>query len=219
MALLDNSQGTTRELVLKDGVLRTDGAVASITAPRDWTASMWSKSVHPQMPRQISITLSKPDSKVAVGIFFSGEVLEEYEARQRQQNLFDHDVSMRASSSQAKQPMAESGIRSKTSKLQDLIFLAAPHPVPSSEKYCLGLQSTEFNGMKSVMFEFENADLGSKTIEYCIDVNGDGRVIYILYFTAPKDSFPEHMDTAVEIFKSTVWRKDFDPLKTIEIVD
>lgn len=137
----------------------------------------------------------------------------------RKQDLFDKDFSMRASDIEAQSPSPISGPMSRISNLQDLILEAAPHPVQSTEKYCLGVKSTEFSGFKAVMFEFENPDQNSKTIEYCLDVFGDGKVVYIIYYRAPIDVFAEHVDTAVEIFKTSVWRTDFDPTVNLDVVN
>lgn len=61
MALLDNNPGTSRELDVTDGVLKTNGALVSIAVPSDWTASINSKFNHPDYPNRTSIKLSKKD--------------------------------------------------------------------------------------------------------------------------------------------------------------
>lgn len=169
------------------------------------------------MPLKTSITLSDPNSKVSVGIYFSGEILKGHEGLQRKKHLFDKDVTMRASSSEAKEPAAESGMLSRISTMDDVIMEAAPHAVQSDEGFCLGIRSTNFKGFKTVIFEFENSDIGRRTIEYCMDVFGNGEMIHILFYSAPIESFAENMDAAVDIFNTTVWRTDFDPYKNIEV--
>lgn len=43
-------------------------------------------------------------------------------------------------------------------------------------------------------------------------------VVYIIYYRAPIDVFAKHVDTAVEIFKTSVWRTDFDPTVNLDVV-
>lgn len=219
MALLGNSRGTSKPITLNDGLLKTNGALVSIKVPSDWTASIYSKAIHPDLPKETSITLAKPDTEVSIGIFFSGIVHDASDGRIRKRIVFDKDISMRASDNEAKQPAATEGALSRISRLQHVLLTAAPHPVMSNEKFCLGVNSTEFSGFKAVMFEFENPDLDSKTIEYCLDVFGDGKVVYMLYYLAPIDIFAKHVDMAVEIFKTSVWRTDFDPMVTLDVVE
>jgi hypothetical protein len=112
--------------------------------------------------------------------------------------------------------MGGEGALANISHMRNLLLAAGDHAVQSDEKYCRAIKSTEFNGMKSVIFEFENESTGTKTFEYCIDVLGNGQVVYALYYRAPIGSFADEIDTALNTFESSVWRKDFDPFVALE---
>lgn len=99
-----------------------------------------------------------------------------------------------------------------------LLVAAGTHAVQSDEKYCRAIKSTEFNGLKSVIYEFDNESLGTKAVEYCLDVLGNGRVVYSLYYRAAINSFSEEMDAALNAFQSSQWRKDFDPAIPLDVV-
>lgn len=58
-----------------------------------------------------------------------------------------------------------------------------------------------------------------ESIEYCIDVQGDGRVVYFLYYLAPIDAFDAGVDDAVSTFQTSVWRTDFDPMTRLEAIE
>lgn len=220
MALLDNRDLASRELALKDGVLKTDGALVSMSVPNGWSAKMLTSGNPPGMPPETLIILKKSDGlKISIGVYFSGVVYEEIDGRIRKESLFDQQISMKAGTPEATSLIGGEGALASETKMQVLLLQAGRHGVQSDEAYCRAIKTTEFNGLKCVIYEFQNESTGTRAIEYCIDVLGNGCIVYALYYRAPIETFAENMDTAVEVFKSSVWRKDFDPYKAIEIVD
>lgn len=220
MALLNDSSRTSKELSLKNGVLKTNGALVSIKVPDGWTGSKSSKTIQPTLPPETYFILRKaPDSKTSIGVFFSGIVLDDVEAGMRKSKIFDNELRLKAGSPEATRFMAQEGALSKVTELRNAIMSAAPHAVQSDEKYCLAVMSTDFNGLKSIIFEFQNEATGTKSIEYCIDVLGNGQVIYILYYRAAIDVFADDMDAVLNSFRSSVWRKDFDPTVPLDAVE
>ena len=80
MALLDNSQPDTNNLVLKNGVLRTNGALVSMQVTNNWIANVSTKSVHPTLPLQTRFFFKESEeSKSGIGLFFSGIVHEDFD--------------------------------------------------------------------------------------------------------------------------------------------
>ncbi len=219
MALLNDSSRTSKELSLENGVLKTNGALVSIKAPAGWTATKSSKTIQPAMlPETYFLFRKSPDSKTSIGVYFSGMVLDDVEASVRKRKIFDNELRLKAGSPEATRFIAEEGALSKITELRNIIMSAAPHAVQSEEKYCLAVKSTDFNGLKSIIFEFQNETTGYKSIEYCLDVLGNGQVVYILYYRAAIDSFADDMDTAINSFRSSVWRSDFDPNIALDVV-
>jgi hypothetical protein len=220
MALLDNKNPTTKQVALKNGVLQTNGALVSIDFPSGWSASQSSKSNGPGFPPETIFVLKNGEVPgVSIGLYFSGIVDKEIDGQIRKKDLFDKSINLKAGTPEARQLVGRGGANAKETQMQDLLFAAGRHIVDSDEKYCRAIKSTDFNGLKSVIFEFENDNAHAKTVEYCIDVLGTGRVIYILYYRAPIETFAENMDTAVSTFRSTVWRKDFDPMIPLDVVE
>lgn len=220
MALLDNRDMASRELALKGGVLKTNGALVSMNVPSGWSAKMLTAGNPPGLPPETLIILKKSDGlKISIGVYFSGVVYEEIDGRIRKENLFDQQISMKAGTPESTALTGGEGALANETKMQVLILQAGRHGVQSDEEYCRAIKTTDFNGLKCVIYEFQNERSGTRAIEYCIDVLGNGRIIYALYYRAPIETFAENMDTAVEAFKSSIWRKDFDPYKAIEIVD
>ena len=219
MALLDNSYPRIRkELSLPGGILKTNAALVSMQGPSEWPVSMSTKQIHPDYPPETFLIFNKgDDTKASIGVYFSGVVLDEGDARWRKKEIFDTEINLQAGTPEATRRMAETGMRAQETQLGNILLTIGDHAVMSKEKYCRAIKSSDFNGLKSVICEFENEDTGTRTIEYCIDVLGTGQVIYSLYYRSAIDSFSAEMDTAVAAFKSTVWRKDFDPMKPIEV--
>lgn len=220
MALLSSNNKESKKLMLENGILKTNGALVSIRPPDGWYASMTSTFVHPELPRETYFLFKEsPDSKKVTGVYFAGEVLDDSDARFRQEHIFSQPLSFKAGSAEAKKFVAETGPLRTVTHLGHVIMQASPHPVPSDERYCLAAISTEFKELKCVMFEFLNEDLGTKTIEYCIDALGNARVLYFLYYRAPIDSFDAGVDDAVSTFQTSVWRTDFDPMTRLEAIE
>lgn len=220
MALPDNRNPTSRELSLEDNVLKTNGALVSIQAPPGWSASITSKKTQPGLPPETFFILSKSEnSKTSIGIYFSGIIYDEVDGRLRKEQLFDTDLNMKAGSTEASRPVGGEGALAGISQICHALLAAGDHAVQFDEKHCRAVKSTQFNGMKSVIFEFENNRTGTKTFEYCIDILGNGQVVYSLYYRAAIDDFSEDIDTAIKTFQSSVWRKDFDPMLPLDAVD
>lgn len=220
MALLDNRQQASKDLELKDGVLRTNGALISMKVPEGWSGIMTSASNSPYFPPETLFLLVKGEGlKVSIGLYFSGVIDEEFEGNLRQEELFDRQINMKAGSPEATQLIGGEGALANETKMQDLILSVGRHPVESKEKYCRAIATTEFKGLKSAIFEFQDDNTGTKAIEYCIDVRGNGQVVYILYYRAPIETFDANMDTAVSAFQSSVWTKDFDPSIPLDVVE
>ena len=220
MALLDNSSSVAKDLSLSDGVLRTNGALVSIQAPSGWTASMSAKATQPGLPPETFFILGKgAGTKISIGIYFSGMIYEEVDGRIRKEKLFDPEIELMAGSADASSLIGGEGLLANVSQLRNYLLTAGQHAVQSNEKYCRGIKSSVLSGLKSVIFEFQNEDTGARTIEYCIDVLGNGQVVYSLYYRAPIGSFGDEKDTAVKTFNSSVWRKDFDPFVALEAIN
>lgn len=219
MALLDNKLPTTSQLTLKNGLLKTNGALVSMSVPTGWSAHKSALTLVPGFPPETIFVLKNGEVQgVSIGLYFSGIVDEEIDGQIRKKDLFDKSINLKAGTPEARQLVVRGGAHAKETQMQDLLFAAGRHIVDSDEKYCRAIKSTDFNGLKSVIFEFENDNAHAKTVEYCIDVLGTGRVVYILYYRAPIETFAKNMDTAVSTFQSTVWRKDFDPMIPLDVV-
>lgn len=211
MALLNNSNQESRVLQLDKGVLKTNAAVASVQAPIGWTVRMFSKLKHPALPKETFFLFEKEDAPGAlIGIYFSGLVLEEENARVRRKTLFDTKWNLRAGTKEADEVDETLPALTPTSKLEHIETVSGPHAVRSDNRKCVGVKSTELKGLAALMFEFQNTSTSARTIEYCVDVRGTGEALYCFYYSAPKDLFDELMNTAIQTFNSIVWRKDFD---------
>lgn len=220
MALLSSNNKESKKLMLENGILKTNGALVSIQPPTGLYASTTSKPVHPDLPKETFFLFKDAaESKSVIGVYFSGVVLDDANAFARKEHIFSEPLNLKSGTEEAKKPVSETGPRRRVTQLGHVIMRAAPHPVLSDEKYCLAAVSTDFKEMKCIMFEFLNEDFGTKTIEYCIDVLGDGRVVYFLYYIAPIDSFTAGIDDAVHTFQTSVWRKDFDPMAKLEAIE
>ncbi len=220
MALLDNKNPTTKQVALKNGVLQTNGALVSMDVPSGWSASQSSNKIVPSFPPETLIDLKDADGlDFSIGIYFSGIVDDEIDGEIRKENLFDREITMTAGTPEATQLIGGEGELANDTKMLFYILSAGRHAVQSEEKYCRAIKSTDFNGLRSVMYEFENDSDSSRTIEYCIDVLGNGRVVYILYYHAAIEKFKQFMDIAVSAFQSSVWRQDFDPFVPLEVVE
>ncbi len=220
MALLNNSNRITKELSLHDGVLKTNGALVSMQISAGWAASMSAKSIHPGLPSETFITFKKdPSSKTSFGIFFSGQILEEFDGQLRKEELFDRAVNLKAGSAEATRLVETEGALANVTHLRNALLSAGRHAVQSEEKDCLAVKTSDFNGLKAAIFEFQNERTGTKAVEYCLDVLGNGTVVYSLYYRAPIETFADEMDAAISAFRSTIWRQDFDPMKNLEPVD
>ncbi|PZM86188.1 MAG: hypothetical protein DKT66_01985 [Candidatus Melainabacteria bacterium] len=219
MALLGNREPTSKDLQLSDGVLRTTGALVSMKVPDGWSASM-STASNPGFPPETLIDLNDSDGLgLSIGLYFSGLIDDEIDGEIRKENLFEREIMMKAGTPEATQLIGGEGALANDTKMLFYILSAGRHAVQSDEKYCRAIKSTDFNGLRSVMYEFENESDSTRTIEYCIDVLGNGRVVYILYYHAPIETFMQNMDTAVSAFQSSVWRKDFDPMIPLDVVE
>lgn len=219
MALRSSNNEESKKLMLENDNLKTNGALVSIQPPSGWYVSTTSKLVHPDLPKETFFLFKDAaESKSVIGVYFSGIVLDDANAFARKEHIFSEPLSLKSGTEEAKKPVSETGPRRRITQLGHVIMRAVPHPVLSDEKYCLAAISTEFKDMKCVMFEFLNEDLGTKTVEYCIDVLGDGRVVYFLYYLAPINAFAEGIDHAVNTFKTSVWRTDFDPMVSLDVI-
>lgn len=220
MALLDNRHRATKSLELKDGVLRTNGALVSMKVPEGWSGTMLTASNPSYFPPEALIILTKGDElKVSIGLYFSGVIDEEFDGNLRKEELFDRQINMKAGTPEATQLIGGEGALANETKMQDLILSVGRHAVESKEKYCHAIQTTDFKGLRSAIFEFRNKSSETIEVEYCIDVLGNGRVVYILYYRAPMDSFSDNLDTAVSAFQSSEWRKEFDPAIPLDVID
>lgn len=218
MALLDNKNPTTKQVALKDGVLKTTGALVSMKVPDGWSALM-STASNPGFPPETWIVLvNSEENDVEIGLYFFGLTYEEIDGQFRREELFDKHVNMKAGTNEAKELVGGEGALSDETKMQDLILAAGRHAFENDEDDCRAIKTTHFNGLSSVIYEFENLSAKTRAIEYCIDVLGNGRVVYSLYYSAPIDAFAKNMDTAINAFQSSVWRKDFDPMVPLDVI-
>lgn len=218
MALLGNREPTSKDLQLSDGVLRTTGALVSMKVPDGWSASMSTASNPGFPPETWIVLLNGEENDVEIGLYFFGLTYEEIDGQFRREKLFDKNVSMKAGTSEANELVGGEGALADETKMQDLILAAGRHAFENDEDDCRAIKTTDFNGLSSVIYEFENLSAKTRAIEYCIDVLGNGRVVYSLYYTAPIDVFAKNMDTAINAFQSSEWRKDFDPAIPLDVV-
>lgn len=221
MALLNNKNWTSEALSLKDGVLKTNGALVSMQAPANWTAGKTSKTTQPGLPDQ-TILFCKKDkegSNTSLGIFFSGMPADDDDGRLRRKEVFDRQINMPKGSAEAKKFQAEEGALRNTTQLGYLLISTAPHAVQTQEADCLSFKTTEFKGMRAAIIECENEKYNFKSIEICIDVSGNGQVLYSLYYKSSIADFAEDFALAQEAFQSTIWRTDFDPTVNLDVVD
>ncbi|MCA9803720.1 MAG: hypothetical protein KC777_17235 [Cyanobacteria bacterium HKST-UBA02] len=218
MALLGNARPHSKAISLDDGVLRTNGGLVSMKAPPGWTASMTIRKIYPGAPQETFFFLSKGGgSKTSIGLFFSGIYFDEVDGRLQKEELFDSDIDLVAGSAEATKLIGGDGMLAEVSWMGKYL-LSVDHAVQSYEKYCRAIKSTTFKGLKSVIFEFENVDLGRKTIEYCIDVLGNGRILYSLFYTSSREFYAENLDTAVSALETSVWTTEFDPSLELNVV-
>lgn len=219
MALLDNREPVSKELTLTDGVLRTNGALVSMRVPEGWSAKLMASKNVPGLPPETLIMLIQGEGlKTSIGLYFSGMIDEEFEGKVRTDELFDQEIDLKAGTPEANKLIGGTGVMANETHLRYYIVAAGKHAVQSDEKYCRGIRSTEFNGLKSVIYEFQNDSTGTRTVEYCLDVLGNGQIIYFLYYRAPIETFSKSMDIAVDAFKTSKWRKDFDPAVPLDVV-
>ncbi len=219
MALLDNSKPTSQEISLKNGVLRTNGALAHIQAPSNWLARFSSKRIQPGMPNETFFFFKKDESsKTSIGVYFSGIIADEFDGNLLKQEIFDQKIDMTKGSPEATRYKAAEGAYRNTTNLTYALISTAPHAVHTQESDCLSFRTTEFKGMKAAVIECENAQFDTRSLEYCIDVLGNGQVIYSLYYRAPIANFAEQSSLAQETFESTIWRTDFNPTVNLDAV-
>lgn len=220
MALLDSRNLTSKELVPKNGLLKTNGALTKMNVPDGWSAKMITSANPPGLPPETVILLKKEDGlKVSIGLYFSGMTYEVEDGLIRKSKLFDEQISIKAGTPEACKLIGGEGAHANKTQTQLYLLRAGRHGVESDEKYCRAIQTTDFHGLQSVIYEFENDSRKTKTVEYCIDVLGNGRVVYSLYYSAPIDAFAQNMDTAINAFQSSEWRKDFDSAIPLDVID
>lgn len=221
MALLGNSNNwTSKALTLKDGVLRTNGALVSMNVPDNWTVIKGSKWNQPGIPEQTLLVCkkNKEGSKTSLGVFCSGMPPDEDDGRILRREIFDKQINMTKGSAEATKFQANEGALRNTTQLGYLLISTAPHAVHTEEKGCLSFRTVEFKGMKAAIIESELKNLNLKSIEYCIDVSGTGQVLYSLYYKSSIADFAEDLALAQATFESTIWRTDFDPAINLDAV-
>lgn len=220
MALLDNSQTGVQDLVLKNGLLKTNGALVSMQVPPNWIARVATKVSQPGWPDQTRFFFKEgEESKSGIGLFFSGIVHEDFDGNVKRKKIFEQQLDLQKGSREALEKQATEGHLRNITRLGYALLSTSPHAITSEEEDCLLFRTTEFAGMKAAMIGVESQRYAGKSIEYCIDVLGNGTVIYSLYCYAPPESFSELLPIAQEVFQSTKWRSDFDPTVNLAAVD
>ncbi len=221
MALVGNINWKSKALTLKDGVLRTNGALVSMNVPDTWTAAKSSKRFQPGIPEQtlLSCKKNKDGSKTSIGVFWSAFPLDEFDGRVLRKEVFEKQIHMTKGSPEATKLQSENGAFSNTTQLNYLLISTGPHAVPTEEASCLSFKTAEFKGMKVAIIECESEKLNLKSIEYCVDVSGNGQVLYLLYYKASVADFAEDFTFAQAAFESTIWRTDFDPTVDLDAID
>jgi hypothetical protein len=152
-------------------------------------------------------------------VFNSGFPPDEGDGRRLRKEVFEKEINMTKGSAAATKFQAADGALSNTTQLGYLLLSTAPHGVHTEEASCISFKTAEFKGMKAAIIECELEKLDLKSIEYCIDVSGNGQVLYSLYYKASIADFAEDLALAQAAFESTVWRTDFDPTVNLEAID
>lgn len=220
MAIIGNSQPTVVDVSIKDGLLKTNGALVSMQVPAAWIAKKSTKVVNPQLPSQTRFFFKEnADANCRMGLFFSGIVNEETDGRLLREDIFAKDWHCAAGTPEARMAHEVEGPFSNESRLTHAYARTGPHAVIGSSEDCLSICATEFKGMRTIIIESNDTLNNTRDIAYYIDVLNNGTVIYALYAAIPTEEYALKIDAIKQLFETSVWRTDFDPMVNLDLVE
>lgn len=213
-------QPVIQEVILQDGVLRTDGALESMRIPEGWAGISSTLVTHYSI--ELSYRFRKTKGKtplLSLGLKYFRDGVSDVLENAR--TLFELDVELKG-------PNFEKRSSRDTPPLQgalDHLFLRC------QASDCLSLKTFTFKDHRTAMVLFERN--GVRTLFYQLDTLGDLDAVelknidgldrfapsmYCLSFVCAVETYDEHLGVAMECFQSSTWRKDFNRTKVAELV-
>lgn len=215
MALVGNSRPHTVPVELKDQLLKTNGALVSMKGPPQWTCSQTTYFVGGVC--STNYRFRHPEGGAIVGIYFGGIYDDEFDGNYRRKNVFDQSIDIKAGTPEADGMCAETGALRTVSRLQAALWDSASNARGPSREDCLSFRTGKFKDFPAVIIESQGKTW--KALDYRIDTLGDARLIYELYYSAATEKYETHLQIALDIFDSTIWRTDFDPESRLSLID